>query len=142
MTGFVDEPEPWFQRGRVFVAPLRFGTGITVKVLNAMSRGIPTVTTSVGTEGLIAEHMTHIAITDTREDMLEAIDELLGNRQTWERLEQNSRALVTEHYTWARVLGDMKSVFDALFMTNDSGVEDRTEGIHHHPELERLAGHH
>jgi glycosyltransferase involved in cell wall biosynthesis len=114
-TGFVDELEPYFQKARLFMAPLRFGSGIKVKVLNAMSRGMPTITTSVGSEGLIAEHMKHLSITDDADDMVSAIDRLLTDKEKWQELERESRKLVAENYTWNKVLGYMVDEINKLF---------------------------
>jgi glycosyltransferase involved in cell wall biosynthesis len=117
-TGFVDELEPYFQKALLFMAPLRFGSGIKVKVLNAMSRGMPTITTSVGSEGLIAEHMKHLSITDDADDMVSAIDRLLTDKEKWQEIERESRKLVTEHYTWKKVLGYMVDEINQLFGTD------------------------
>lgn len=106
-TGFVEDLEPLFQVSRLFLAPLRFGSGIKVKVLNAMCRGLPTITTPVGAEGLAAQHMEHLSITDTAEDMARSILHLMENESDWLRLESQSRALVREKYTWKKVLGYM-----------------------------------
>ncbi|MDP2416734.1 MAG: glycosyltransferase [Hydrogenophaga sp.] len=106
-TGFVEDLEPLFQVSRLFLAPLRFGSGIKVKVLNAMCRGLPTITTPVGAEGLAAQHMEHLSITETAEDMARSILHLMENESDWLRIETQSRALVREKYTWKKVLGYM-----------------------------------
>jgi polysaccharide biosynthesis protein PslH len=112
-TGFVEDLEPLFQVSRLFLAPLRFGSGIKVKVLNAMCRGLPTITTPVGAEGLIAQHMEHLSITETAEDMARSILHLMENETDWLRLETQSRALVREKYTWKKVLGYMVDQINA-----------------------------
>ncbi|MDM8536489.1 glycosyltransferase [Desulfobacterales bacterium HSG17] len=111
--GFVEELEPYLKKSRVYIAPLRFGSGIKVKVLNAMSRGIPTVTTSVGTEGLAAESMKQIAITDTPEEFKKAVSLLLNDQKIWEGMEASSRILVREKYTWKALFRDMKTHLDS-----------------------------
>lgn len=113
-TGFVEDLEPLFQTSRLFLAPLRFGSGIKVKVLNAMCRGLPTITTPVGAEGLAARHMEHLSITDTAEDMARSILHLLDNESDWSKLEANSRELVREKYTWKKVLGYMVDQINTL----------------------------
>jgi glycosyltransferase involved in cell wall biosynthesis len=106
-TGFVKDLEPLFKEARVSIAPLRFGSGIKVKVLNSMCRGLPIVTTSIGAEGIDAHHMKELAIADTAATMAQAIDTLLTDRAAWEKLEQGSRSKVREKYTWKKVLGSM-----------------------------------
>lgn len=107
LLGFVDDLEPLFKQSRLFMAPLRFGSGIKVKVLNAMCRGLPVVTTSVGAEGIAAKHMEHLSITDDANSMITAITDLLKNKQRWEQIEKASRELIRERYTWERILGYM-----------------------------------
>lgn len=116
--GFVEDLEPLFQTSRVFVAPLRFGAGIKVKVLSGMGRGIPTVTTSVGSEGLQVEHMRHAAITDHAPDMVAAIDRLLTDHTAWEMVSREGRALVESQYTWDQVLGSMQQELQTLLRSS------------------------
>lgn len=108
-TGFVKDLEPLFKEARVSLAPLRFGSGIKVKVLNAMCRGLPIVTTSIGAEGIDAQHMKELAIADTPSEMAQVIDLLLTDPVAWHSIEQASRKKVREKYTWEKVLGSMKS---------------------------------
>lgn len=103
LTGFVDDLEEYYQKCKVLVAPLRFGSGMKVKVLSAMSRGIPIVTTSVGAEGIEAVDMVHLAISDSSREMTEKIIALVEKRVLWEKLSQESRSLSREKYTWSAV---------------------------------------
>ncbi|MFK5986725.1 MAG: glycosyltransferase family 4 protein [Pseudomonadota bacterium] len=111
-TGFVQDLEPYFQQHRIFIAPIRFGAGMKVKVLNAMCRGIPTVTTSVGCEGMDVKHLQHLIIADDAEDMAQLIDGLLCDQQSWEILEQQSRQLIKSKYTWKALFTNMKFEID------------------------------
>ena len=104
LTGFVEDLEPYFQKCRVFVSPLRFGSGIKVKVMNAMYRGIPTVTTSVGAEGMAVENKIHLMIEDEMDKFCTSISELINTRDTWQKLRKNSRALAKKKYTWEAVM--------------------------------------
>lgn len=124
LLGFVDDLEPLFQRSRIFVSPLRFGSGIKVKVLNSMCRGLPVVTTSVGAEGLGTTHMTHLAITDEANEMVEKINQLLEDKQAWEHLEKNSRELIRDNYTWKRVLGHMVDEMTTLANQVETDLAD------------------
>lgn len=52
MEGFVPDLEPLFSRVTASVAPLRFGTGIKIKTLDTLARGVPVLTTTLGVDGL------------------------------------------------------------------------------------------
>ena len=114
LLGFVKDLEPILCRSRLFMAPLRFGSGIKVKVLNTMCRGVPVITTSVGAEGIAAEHLVHLTINDDADGMVNSIHKLLEDEESWSKIEQHSRQLIRERYTWAKVLGFMLSEIDGL----------------------------
>lgn len=50
--GFVDDIQPLFSSCAVFVCPIRSGSGVRVKLLEAFAAGIPVVSTRIGAEGL------------------------------------------------------------------------------------------
>lgn len=63
VTGHIPEHEllNYYRSARLVVAPLRFGAGVKGKVLEAMSHGVPCVTTSVGAQGLSAAGCLRVA---------------------------------------------------------------------------------
>ena len=52
IMGWAKSAEKVLQKARVALAPLRFGAGIKGKLIDAMQAGTPTVTTSIGAEGM------------------------------------------------------------------------------------------
>ena len=103
LKGFVPDLQEIYRDSRVSVAPLLFGSGMKVKVLDAMARGMPTVTTSVGAEGIDLEPGKHLLLADDPAAMAASIDSLLTDPQLWQRLQHNSRALISERYTWRQL---------------------------------------
>ena len=63
-----------YRRIRMSVVPLRFGAGIKGKVLEAMQKGIPVVTTSIGAEG-IPNAGTNLMVEDASVDLANCIVE-------------------------------------------------------------------
>ncbi|MFH2092950.1 MAG: glycosyltransferase [Pseudomonadota bacterium] len=103
LTGFVADPAPYYARCRIFVAPLRFGGGIKVKIINAMYRGIPIVTTQTGTEGLLLKDRVHAAISEDLNKMVSDIHLLLRDKALWKALQNNARCLARQEYMWNKV---------------------------------------
>jgi len=112
LNGFVENVEPYFQKARAFITPLRFGSGIKVKIINSLYRGIPTVTTAIGTEGLKVKDGEHIFIKDNPTDYADAINTLLTNKEIWEKLSVNSRKIANQYYTWNYVLENIKKAIE------------------------------
>lgn len=109
--GFVEDLKPHYERARVFVSPLNFGSGIKVKVVNALYRGLPTVTTSIGVEGLQLRDKEDIFVADTPEDQAKAIGICLNEKNIWEKISFNSRKIALDKYSWASVL---KTITEAV----------------------------
>lgn len=75
-----------FQKFGVFVAPIRSGSGMRIKLLEAMARGKAIVTTSLGAEGLKAQHDVHLLIADSSEDFAAALDLLCSDLELRSRI--------------------------------------------------------
>lgn len=63
----------------IVIVPIRFGTGLKIKTIEALGRGKPTVSTSVGAEGLEGAHGSALYIADDAAAFSTAILELLGD---------------------------------------------------------------
>ena len=99
-TGFVKDLDTYLQKTRVYIAPLRFGSGMKVKVLEGLYRGNPCVTTSVGAEGLDLADGENSYISDTPEAFIASCLHLLDNKEKWELIRDKVRKLAAEKYTW------------------------------------------
>ncbi|MFT4925815.1 MAG: glycosyltransferase involved in cell wall biosynthesis [Phenylobacterium sp.] len=108
LLGFVDDLEVLYQTHRVFVAPLRFGSGIKVKVVNGLYRGIPTVTTNVGAEGMRVQSGEHLMVADSANDFAQGVITLLRHEADWQRLSVQSRQHMREHYSWDVVFKNVR----------------------------------
>jgi len=86
--GYLDDEElaALYQRIRVAVVPLRFGAGVKGKVIEAIQRGVPLVTTAVGAEG-IPESASVMTVADTETEFAEGVaSAYLNPEQVQERL--------------------------------------------------------
>jgi O-antigen biosynthesis protein len=77
VLGYVPDTNPYLKRAAISIAPLRYGGGMKGKVTEAMSIGLPVVTTSVGAQGLNAISGKHLLIADEPLKFAEAVISLL-----------------------------------------------------------------
>lgn len=98
ITGFVDSIEPFFQESMCLVAPLVLGAGIKVKILEALSSGIPVLTNDIGIEGIPAKNNEDYYHCVTPEDYEKVIRDLVGHRIDERRLEENAHILMKEKF--------------------------------------------
>lgn len=73
----VESLDPFFESSWVSVCPLFFESGTRFKILEASERGLATVSTSLGAEGLEMKDPSEILIADSVEDFSEAVINLL-----------------------------------------------------------------
>jgi polysaccharide biosynthesis protein PslH len=97
-AGHVPDVEPFFRRSRAMIVPLRSGSGMRVKILDALARGMPTVTTSVGCEGIDATSGTHLLIADTPVAFAAEVVRLLTDDDLAASLSTRSRELAQSKY--------------------------------------------
>jgi glycosyltransferase involved in cell wall biosynthesis len=98
MVGAFDDPEPLYRRARSFVEVARGGSGTRVKVLNALARGLPVVTTPEGAEGLDIRSGEHALVGSSAPAIAHALMQVLTDDDTWTALAQGGRRLVRERY--------------------------------------------
>ncbi len=98
VVGWVDEVEPEFAKRRVFVSYLRYGAGMKGKLGQALSLGLPVVSTSIGAEGmgLVGEETALIA--DNPDDFADAVCRLYTDSVLWEKLSQQGREYIEQHF--------------------------------------------
>jgi|LSQX01.1.fsa_nt_gb glycosyltransferase involved in cell wall biosynthesis len=114
VIGYVDDDKKLSEDCGVFIVPLRSGSGVRVKILNALAMGLPVVSTSIGAEGLAVESGKHLMIADTEAEFARAIIEILNNPQLADDLGANGRRLVCEKYSWERVGDRLLSLYNGL----------------------------
>lgn len=112
VTGHLPDLTPFYSRSRMAIAPLRFGAGIKGKVLEAMGNGLPVVMTPIAAEGTYARPGADALIAATPAAFAESIVQLAGDDLLWQRLAQNGRRLVEEHFSYAAIKTRLAALLD------------------------------
>lgn len=103
LWGYVPDLRPYLASSSLVVVPLRFGTGVRNKVLEALAVGRATVSTSLGCEGLDIIPGVHLEVVDEPADFASAVVRLLCDPARRAILAANGRKLVEERYNWKAV---------------------------------------
>jgi hypothetical protein len=77
--GVLDDLEPFYRRTALAIVPLRIGSGLKVKLVEALAHGTPVVTTPVGAQGLAAIEPPPFAVATTAAEFAARTVELLGS---------------------------------------------------------------
>lgn len=101
--GFVDDLHATLGTYDIAVAPLRFGGGTKLKVLDALAADVPLVTTPVGAEGIGLTSGVHALIATSNTDFAAAILSLADDPQFAATLARQGRAFVEATFPWPAI---------------------------------------
>ncbi len=96
VLGRVKDPRPYIAGADVAIAPIYYGSGTRLKILEYLALGKPVVSTSKGMEGLELKNGEHLLIKDKPAEFAEGICQLLTNKELASKLGESGRGLILE----------------------------------------------
>lgn len=114
VLGFVADVSPIFESSRLFVAPLRYGAGMKGKIGQALSHGLPAVTTTVGAEGMNLQDGKEILIADDPAAFAESVVRAYGDEKLWTQLSDSGYSFIEENFSTEVVGNKIVRAIDSL----------------------------
>jgi glycosyltransferase involved in cell wall biosynthesis len=114
VEGYVPDLTPYLQKAAILVVPVRVGGGMRVRILEAFARAMPTVTTSVGLEGIQADQGEHVLVADDAQGFADHVVNLLEDEVAQARLAVNGRWLAEARYDRMKVLTRLGQIYEDL----------------------------
>lgn len=109
-TGPVEDVKSWYNKASVAIVPLLSGSGTRLKILEAMSLGVPIVSTSKGAEGIEYSNGKDILIADSESEFATNLITLLQNKNDRIEIAKAARILVEAKYDW-NIIGAKMNTF-------------------------------
>lgn len=98
----------------IMIAPLLSGSGMRVKIIEAMGMGKAVITTKIGAEGIMYTNHENIRIANTSKELIQTIKELVENPEEVKRLGDNARQLIELHYDNEKIMDNLVSFYQTL----------------------------
>lgn len=98
--GWVENKWLTYAQACLFVAPMLISVGLQNKILEAMTVGIPTITTPMANNALGGTHNQNIVLANSPQAFADAIIALLNNPQQAETIGSAGKTFVQTHYSW------------------------------------------
>jgi polysaccharide biosynthesis protein PslH len=111
LLGYVDDVRSAYCQGKYFIAPMMIGTGMQNKLLEAMTLGIPCLTTSLANNAIKAVHKQSVIVADTTQEFLEGIEFLEKNPDKAIEIGMNGKRFVEENYSWKQSIEKLKQLW-------------------------------
>ncbi|MCY0892162.1 MAG: glycosyltransferase [Acidibacillus sp.] len=100
VTGAVEDIGLYISRATLNVVPLRHGAGVKIKIVQALSQGLPTVSTSVGINGIgISPDSGIVLVADTANEFAEQCCNVLRSSDLRRSLSHKSKSFYDSRYS-------------------------------------------
>lgn len=117
--GEVESTQGYYHDASVSIVPLHHGSGTRLKILEAMSFGVPVVSTTIGAEGLEYQNDVHLLIADHPEDFAHKVFSLFQNTALFQSIRKNANELVKQNYDWSIIGKTLRNKIDDLLIENE-----------------------
>ncbi|MCX7879857.1 MAG: glycosyltransferase family 4 protein [Ignavibacteria bacterium] len=108
LVGYVDSVQPYYNRANLAISPLFVGSGIRVKILEAMAMELPVVSTIVGKEGITATEENGLFASDNPEEFATYVVQLIKNYDYARYKGEQARKYISENHS---VENNIKIIF-------------------------------
>ena len=118
VSGWLDDIRDAYAQSRVFIAPMRIGTGLQNKLLEAMSMRLPAITSPLANASLGAKPDEEILIGSNAEEMANNIITLLTDKENAEQIAQAGFDFTNRVYDWGRATEKLEAAMAAIVGAN------------------------
>ena len=124
VSGWMEDIREAYLTSRIFIAPMRIGTGLQNKLLESMALKIPSITTPLANAALHAKPGKEILIGETARELAENILNLIDSKEKQNEIADNAFLFVQEDFHWENTTCRL----EALMKTDESNGSP--EGAH------------
>lgn len=119
IKGRATEALSTIEKYKVLLAPLRFGAGIKGKFIDAMLTGTPSVTTTIGAEGICGIYPWNGEISNNDQEIADAAFMLYTREKRWNKAQQNGFKVIQNRF--------QKENFSSHFFDTIRRLQERLE---------------
>lgn len=124
IDGEVPDASVYMQQHSVMIVPLFSGSGIRIKIIEAMENGKAVITTSIGAEGIQYKSGVDLMIADSKEAFIAAIRKLITETEFRQTICDNARELIRSKHDNALLIRDLEAFYKNIIQHDKlSGIQ-------------------
>ena len=114
VIGEVEDANGFIESKTVNIVPLLSGSGIRVKIIEAMAMGKVVVSTTVGAQGIHYKDGANLLIADSAQDFARQIERCVRDRNLARQIGENAARLVEEEYMESKLAQRLMRFYEDL----------------------------
>lgn len=112
ITGWVEDIRDAYLNGKIFLAPMKIGTGMQNKLLEAMALKTPCITTDLANNPIEATNGTEILVGNTPDEIIAQIKYLLESSDARARIAVAAQDFVKAKYSWEETTSRLTDIMN------------------------------
>lgn len=123
----------YFQKSLAFINPMESGSGTHLKMMKALSYGIPIITSLIGARGFSDSEIKNcMLVADSFDDISSSI-KILENKKVYTKLSENGHKY-SQNYDWNKIKSDYAKYIKSFIKTN----KIKTKSIEEKKQKEKI----
>lgn len=111
VTGWLPDIRESYAKSRIFIAPMRIGTGLQNKLLEAMAMELPCITSKLANQALGAKENTEILVGSNAAEYANHIIRLMKDKSYADILAKNGHDFVKKVFSWENSTSELENLF-------------------------------
>ena len=113
ITGWLDDMRSAYNQSKIFLAPMRIGSGLQNKLLEAMCMNLPCITTPLAARPMNIAPNFHLLVEDSNEEIASKITYLLNHPDKAKEIANRGRDYVLSHFNWENSVEQLTQLFES-----------------------------
>lgn len=112
LRGLVHDLSAVYSELDIAINPVRIGSGMKIKNVEALAHGVPLITTSHGASGLELGIRNSFLVADSVKEFARLIEQLATDKKKYKILSENAVKLIKEEFSDERCFKQLKEILD------------------------------
>jgi glycosyltransferase involved in cell wall biosynthesis len=123
VVGEVPEMSPWLSSSWAYVCPMRSGTGIKNKLLEALANGLPCIATPIATQGMHLTPGVEVLVAQDASSIARLVISVLANEELARDVGEAGRRYVLANHSWEAVGRAYSELYKTLLSAGNRSAD-------------------